>query len=144
MFQCLVVLSFSKKDRVGTGQVSGPLTSDSQNIRELGMTRNPGSQETKEPVKDPALNCRFFVSSFMKLTGFFENFQKIPELEVLSFSKSFHHKPGIGGSLNSEDFQNLQFSIARNQRFFDPEDFQKVELEVYNKIQTTDQHWFVL
>jgi hypothetical protein len=32
MFQCLVVLSFSKKDPVGKGQVSGPLTSDSQNI----------------------------------------------------------------------------------------------------------------
>jgi hypothetical protein len=69
----------------------------------------------------------------MKLTGFFEKFQKIPELEVLSFSESFRHKPGIGGSLNSEDFQNFQFSIAWNQRFFDPEDFQNVELEVITK-----------
>lgn len=30
-------------------------------------------------------------------------------------------------------FQNLQFSIARNQRFFDPEDFQNMELEVITK-----------
>jgi hypothetical protein len=109
MFQCLVVLSFSKKDPVGKGQVSGPLTSGSQNIRELGTTRNPGPQETKEPVKDPALNCRFFVSSFMKLTGCFENFQKIPELEVLSFSGNFRHKPGIGGSLILKIFKTSNF-----------------------------------
>jgi hypothetical protein len=109
MFQCLVVLSFSKKDPVGKGQVSGALTSGSQNIRELGMTRNPGSQETKEPVKDPALNCRFFVNSFMKLTGCFENFQKIPELEVLSFSENFRHKPGIGGSLILKIFKTSNF-----------------------------------
>jgi hypothetical protein len=110
MFQCLVVLSFSKKDPVGKDQVSGPLTSGSQNVRELGTTRNPGPQETKEPVKDPALNCRFFVSSFMKLTGCFENFQKIPELEVImSFSENFHHKPGIGGSLILKIFKTSNF-----------------------------------
>jgi hypothetical protein len=85
MFQCLVVLSFSKKVPVGKGQVSGPLTSGSQNIRELGMTRNPGSQETKEPVKDPALNCRFFVSSFMKLTGCFEIFSENPRTRGFVF-----------------------------------------------------------
>jgi hypothetical protein len=109
MFQCLVVLSFSKKDPVGKGQVSGALTSGSKNIREVGMTSNPGSQETKEPVKDPALNCRFFVNSFMKLTGCFENFQKIPELEVLSFFLKICHKPGIGGSLILKIFKTSNF-----------------------------------